>query len=58
MQKEVFLLTALTLVSVSVKTEPQGGAVTPVYLDTHGEEAEPSAQVHTVKGWSFSNAKK
>lgn len=41
----MLLLTALTLVSASVKMEPQGGAVTPVYLDTPGEEAEPAAQV-------------
>lgn len=41
----VFLLVALTTVSVSVKLEPQGGAVTPAYLDTRGERAEPAAQV-------------
>ncbi len=45
MWSAVFPLTARTLVSVSVNLEPQGGAVTPVYLDTPGEEAEPAAQV-------------
>lgn len=42
----VFLLTALTLVSVSVNSEAQAGAVTPVYLDTPGEGTKPAAQVH------------
>lgn len=55
MQTAVFLLTALTLVSVSVEMEPQGGAVTPVCLDTPGEEAGPAAQVQTVMGRGFSN---
>lgn len=45
MKSAVFLLTALTTVCVSVNPEPQGGAVTPAYLDTPGEEAEPAAQV-------------
>lgn len=45
-QTAACLLDAWTRVFVSVKTEPRGGAVTPVYLDTPGEEAGPAAQVH------------
>lgn len=41
----VSLLTVWTPVSVSVNLEVQGVAVTPVYLDTPGEEVEPAAQV-------------
>lgn len=44
--KGVCLLTARIRGSVSVNLEPQDGAVTPVSLDTPGEEVEPAAQVH------------
>ncbi|KAI3372208.1 hypothetical protein L3Q82_007060 [Scortum barcoo] len=46
----VFLLTVWTLASVHVNPELQDAAVTLVYLDTPGEEAEPAAQSLMVEG--------
>lgn len=45
MKNAVFRLTALMKVHVSVNPEPQGGAVTPAYLDTPGEGMDRAAQV-------------
>lgn len=47
-ENAVFLLTALKTVSVSVKVEPQGDAVTPVYLATRGERTESAALVRVT----------
>lgn len=48
MQTAVRLRTVQSLASVPAKLEPQGGAVTPAFLDTPGEEAEPDAQVSSA----------
>lgn len=45
MKSEVFRLTVLMTVHVSVEPEPQAAVVTPAYLDTPGEETDRAAQV-------------
>lgn len=45
MQTAVFRLTAPLTVPVRAKSEPQGGAATPAYQGTPGEEMDRAAQV-------------
>lgn len=45
MKTAVFRLTALLTVHVPARPAPQGGAVTPAYLDTPGEPMDRAAQV-------------